>query len=432
MSGAIRVYGHTLGCRLNTYETEALLEEFRRRCGAVRAGSPEDADIVIVNSCAVTGRSTARSRKSVRQIAASLSDHGTLVVTGCVVQTAPEEFDGQNVILVPNTGKITLVEDVAARLGIPCRAPENAPGISPVLFPAEAPTTISRTRAFLKVQDGCSNACTYCVVPSARGPSRSQPRETVLEHAGRLADAGFAEILLTGVDLVRYGDDLYGGAYGLAALVRDLLRLGGFRLRLSSMEPIGLSGELLSRLALPGICRHIHLPVQSGSDAILERMGRSYSRIDIEQILDRCAELFPGLALGADIIVGFPGETEEDFRETLELVSHPAVSYLHVFPFSPRPGTPAAGWNRLFLHPETVTSRAEALRAISRHARRRFREGAVGSDALAIVEGRTCGNTGRRICMTDNYIPLLAPEGAKEGQMIQMTIRGEDVCWETR
>jgi threonylcarbamoyladenosine tRNA methylthiotransferase MtaB len=432
MSGAIRVYGHTLGCRLNTYETEALLEEFRRRCGAVRTESPEDADIILVNSCAVTGRSTARSRKSVRQLAASLSDRGTLVVTGCVVQTAPGEFDGQNVILVPNTGKISLVEDVAARLGIPCEAPIRAMGITPTLFPAEAPTTISRTRAFLKVQDGCSNACTYCVVPSARGPSRSQPREVVLEHAGRLAEAGFSEILLTGVDLVRYGNDLYGGAYDLADLVRDLLRLGGFRLRLSSMEPIGLSRELLSRLALPGVCRHIHLPIQSGSDAILGKMGRSYSRLEIERILDRCAALFPGLALGADIIVGFPGESEENFRETVELVSHPAVSYLHVFPFSPRPGTPAAGWNRLFLHPETVTSRAEALRAISRHARRRFRESAVGRDALAIVEGRTFGNTGRRICMTDNYIPLLAPEGAKEGEMVQMMVRREDVCWETR
>jgi len=433
MGGLIRVWGYTLGCRLNAYETEALVDGFCRRCGALRAAGPEDADIVILNTCAVTGRSTARSRKSARQLVAEVAPRGGMVVvTGCVAQVAPEDFSGMDVLVVPNAGKAALVEETAARLGIAC-APEGDPGEgAPGLFPLEAPASVPRSRAFLKVQDGCDNRCTYCIVPAARGPSRSQPRELVLAHARRLSGAGFREISLTGVDLIRYGVDLYGGSYDLPALVGDLLRLGGFRVRLSSVEPIGLTGDVLSRLALPGVCRHLHLPIQSGSDAVLSRMGRRYGRRDMLELLDRCAALFPGLALGADIIAGFPGETEEEFRETLELVAHPAVSYLHVFPFSPRPGTPAAGWRDLFLHTETVTHRAGVLRSLSRGARRRFREGAVGTEALAIVEGRTDETTGRHICMTDNYIPLLAPRGASEGELVRLSIAREDVCWETR
>jgi len=426
----MRIYGYTLGCRLNAYETEALLEEFVERCGAERVTEPSEADLILVNSCAVTGRSTARSRKSVRQYLRN-SD-ARLVVTGCVAQVAPDEFDQERVILIPNTDKSMLVEQIGSKLGLNILPPETASG-GAVLFPAAAPKAMSRTRAFLKVQDGCDNRCTYCIVPAARGPSRSQPREVVLEHAATLAGSGFREILLTGVDLVRYGRDLYGETgYSLPDLVSDLTALGGFRIRLSSMEPIGLTTDILESIALPSLCRHLHIPIQSGSDDVLRRMGRNYSGNDIEALFTRCSELFPGLSLGADVIVGFPGETEDDFRRTVELVSHPAVSYLHVFPFSPRPGTPAAGWKELALHTETVTDRAEALRNLSVRARRKFRESSIGSELQILVEGRNDHLTNRPIGMSDNYIPILAPSDASEGELLTVTASAENICWGRR
>ena len=426
----MRIYGYTLGCRLNAYETEALLEEFVERCGAERVTEPSEADLILVNSCAVTGRSTARSRKSVRQYLRN-SD-ATVVVTGCVAQVAPDEFDQERVILIPNTDKKILVDRIGSRLGLNILPPETAPGGS-VLFPAVAPKSMSRTRAFLKVQDGCDNRCTYCIVPAARGPSRSQPREVVLEHAATLARSGFMEILLTGVDLVRYGRDLYGEVgYGLPDLVSDLSDLGGFRIRLSSMEPIGLTPEILESIALPSLCRHLHIPIQSGSDDVLRRMGRNYSGNDIEALFTRCSKLFPGLSLGADVIVGFPGETEEDFSRTVELVSHPAVSYLHVFPFSPRPGTPAAEWKELALHTETVTERAEALRSLSVSARREFRKSSIGSELEILVEGRSDTLTERPIGMSDNYIPILAPFDAPEGELLTVTASEDNICWGRR
>ena len=426
-----RIYGHTLGCRLNAYETEALLEEFRLRCGAERVSEAVDASIILVNSCAVTGRSTARSRKSVRSFCRRTD--AVVVVTGCVAEVMPEEFDDQDVILLPNTAKSELVEIVAGKMGISLSSRSSDPMESTgAIFPFRAPEIISRTRAFLKIQDGCDNQCTYCIVPAARGPSRSQPRELVLSQAESLASAGFLEILLTGVDLVRYGRDLYENDYGLIHLVRDLLERGGFRIRLSSMEPIGLSTEMLEGLAYPGVCRHLHIPVQSGSDRILEKMGRMYSSDDIIELFDRSMELFPGIGIGADVIVGFPGETEKDFRSTVDLISHPAVAYLHVFPFSARPGTPAASMHSEMIHTETITARAHYLRALSAEKRNRFRKSQIGTDALVLVESRSAGDGGRLIGMTDNYIPVVSPPGSREGEMVEMTLTEKDICWDVR
>jgi len=427
---AHRIWGHTLGCRLNAYETEALLEEFRLRCGMERVEDPSEASVILVNTCAVTGRSTARSRKSVRSLCRRTD--ALVVVTGCVVQVTPEEFGEQKVMLLPNTSKCELVDRVAGELGISPVPAGDTPDSRKLIFPASAPEVISRTRAFLKVQDGCDNRCSYCIVPAARGPSRSQPRGAVLEQAEKLSVAGFREILLTGVDLVAYGKDLYGDSYGLLDLVRDLLGVGGFRLRLSSMEPIGLKADMLEGIAYPGVCRHLHIPVQSGSDGILESMGRKYAAEDIRQIFDAAARLFPGIGIGSDVIVGYPGETEEDFRRTVDLISHPAVAYLHVFPFSPRPGTPAASMDDLMLHPETVTGRARELRALSRRKRREFRESQLGTDVTVLVESRVHEPSGRYIGMTDNYIPVIAPAGSREGDMVSMELGREDVCWGRR
>ena len=423
----LRVYGYTLGCRLNACETEAILDGLTGLCAQVeRTDVPEEADVIVVNTCAVTGRSQARSRKAVRALARRNPD-AVIAVTGCVAEISPDDFDPRDVLVVPNSDKPGLVGTLAARCGIAASSP---PGAGEGFFPVSAPASTARTRAFLKVQDGCDGRCTYCVVPLARGRSKSQHRERVLEQAEALRGNGYREIVLTGIDLAAYGRDLYGGDYGLPELVRDLLREGGFRLRLSSLEPLFLGSDLLAGLALPGLCRHFHVPVQSGSDRILGAMGRRYGREELERLLESFEKHFPGAAVGADFIVGFPGEGEEDFRATMELASDPRIAYLHVFPFSPRPGT--AAWDMGGrVHPETVSERAVALRKRSAESRRRFRRSQLGTEALALVEGRM--HRGRLVGLTDNYIPLLAPEGSTEGSLVRIESLTEDmVCWELR
>jgi threonylcarbamoyladenosine tRNA methylthiotransferase MtaB len=403
------------------------MDGFARSCGAELVSSPELADVVVVNTCAVTSRAQARSRKYVRSVARRCD--ALVIATGCVAEISPSDFDPERVLIVPNRIKESLIETVAEVLDLELReAPDSPTG---AIFPRSAPLKGPRSRAFLKVQDGCDNRCSYCVVPLARGPSRSQPREVVIDQAAALKDGGgYGELVLTGVDLTSYGKDLYGNDYGLSDLVRDLLRLGGFRLRISSLEPIGLREETIKRLALPGLCRHFHLAMQSGSDRILRRMGRRYTRADAERILRGYSDCFPGAAIGMDVIVGFPGETEEDFGRTVELACNPAVSYLHVFPFSPRPGTPAAGLTDLMLPPSVVSHRAAIMRGLSRKARRRFRGSMIDTDALILVEDRVY--EGALVGLTDNYIPLKAPDGSSEGQMRRLTVSKSNVCWNLR
>lgn len=423
----MKIFVHTLGCRLNYYETEALLDEFIRRAGAKRTKDFTKADIIIVNTCAVTGRSTARSRKAVRYF--HKHSNAKIAVTGCVVQIAPGEFTDKKTILIPNTEKHKLVNSLSKLLDIPL-IDESEPINDNVLFPASAPVSIARTRASLKIQDGCDNSCSYCIVPLARGHSRSQPREIVLKQAKQLSSSGYKEILLTGVDLVAYGGDIYGNSYRLPDLIIDLLKLGGFRIRLSSTEPIGLTTNMLRKIALPGVCRHFHIPIQSGSNRILELMGREYTRDNIIDLLDSFVSLFPGVCIGADIIVGFPGETDRDFNDTLELISHPAISYLHVFPFSPRSGTPAADMKPT--HTETITKRAVILRKHSTAARRRFRSGRIGEEVIVLAEGRYHSGTNNYMGMSDNYIPVIVPLGYNEGDLLTITLKDSNICWAAR
>ncbi len=421
------IYSATLGCRLNAYETDAIVEELASLCGAVRSPSPEEADVVLVNSCAVTAKAQARSRKTLRSLARRTD--GMVVATGCVAEVYPDDLAEAGVLVVPNTGKAALALRITEALGLGAAGPEDEipPG---TIFPRLAPAGAARTRSFLKVQDGCDNRCAYCIVPHARGPSRSQPREEVLRQAKGLREAGYREIVLTGVDIVAYGRDLYGdGKYGLPDLVRDLLRMGGFRVRVSSMEPVGLTDGMIARMALPGVCRHFHLPLQSGSDRVLRAMRRGYGRAREEEILDRIRRLFPGAAVGADIIVGFPGETDDDFAQTLDMVSAFDLSYLHVFPFSPRPGTPAAEMPGA-MSPHAIADRARVMRELGAEARRRFRLSRLGEDAICLVEGRSLD--GCTAGMTDNYIPVLVDGAAREGDMVPVTLRLENVAWGRR
>jgi len=413
------VFGFTLGCRLNAYETEALVGEIVEKLRGRRVDSAENADLILVNTCAVTARSQARSRKTVRGYLARYPGV-EVIVTGCVAVVSPGDYAGMNrVTVVPNESKHKIASLIAGL--------ENHP-IDENLYPVFAPVITSKTRGFLKIQDGCSNRCSYCIVPIARGESRSQPRKLVLEQARKIAEAGYREICLTGVDIADYGRGLYANGYGLPELVEELLQIGGFRLRLGSVEPQYLTVKTLEKLVLPGMCRHFHIPFQSGSDNTLKRMGRRYGREEEAELLRALIDLFPGVCIGSDIIAGFPGESGKDFQQSLSLVSSGSINYLHVFPFSPRPGTEAAEMKPL--HTEKITERSEEFRKVSSESRREFRKRNLNTAQTMLVESRTL--LGRKIGLTDNYIPVFAPEGAMDGELVSVVLSEENVCWGQR
>lgn len=411
-----RVFGYTLGCRLNSCETDAMVSSLAAGLDGTVTVSHREADLIVVNTCTVTGRSAARCRKAVKGFRIDNPD-ALLIVTGCAAQIDPGQFTGiDNCIVTGNSNKDSLPELVK---GLP---PSH---LTDLIFPSTA-SRGRRTRAFLKVQDGCDNRCTYCIVPLARGSSRSQPRGVVISQAKELAAAGAREICLVGVDLADYGKDLYGkDGYGLSSLVRDLLRIGGFRVRLSSLEPMLLTTRTLGELALPGVCRHFHIPLQSGSSRILSLMGRNCTREGEEELLRSIHTLFPGACVGADIISGFPGETGEDHALNISLAESGLLAYLHVFPYSPRPGTPAAAMKSV--PPGVAAVRAGELRRISERLRRNFRESMRGSGGLILVEGRRHGNS--RVGLTDNYIPVAAPRGSREGELHQVTLDDSNILW---
>jgi len=412
-----RVFGYTLGCRLNSCETDAMVASLAKGLDGTAAVSHRDADIIVVNTCTVTGRSAARCRKAVKGFRQKNPD-ALLIVTGCAAQTDPGQFTGiDNCIVTGNSSKDSLPELVK---GLP---PEHLP--DGVIFPSETARG-RRTRAFLKVQDGCDNRCTYCIVPLARGSSRSQPRELVIRQAKEISASGAMEVCLVGVDLAGYGRDIYGSnGYGLSHLVRDLLGIGGFRVRLSSLEPMRLTTRTLEELALPGVCRHFHIPLQSGSPRILSLMGRDFTKERAEELLACIHGLFPGACVGADIIAGFPGETGEDHALNISLAQGGLLAYLHVFPYSPRPGTPAAGMKGV--PPGIAAGRARELRELSERLRRGFRESMRGSEGLILVEGRRHGNS--RVGLTDNYIPVAAPQGSREGELCQVVLDDSNILW---
>jgi threonylcarbamoyladenosine tRNA methylthiotransferase MtaB len=399
----------TLGCRLNqvdSHQLQALLE-----ARGFRAVAPEEpADVVVVNTCAVTARAEFSDRQAIRR-AARLCPRPRVVVTGCWAQTGPHEVLRlpEVDLVVGNADKARLPDLIEALLAAPPGpavarvSPVGAAGLLPVA-PAAHPA--GRSRAFLKVQDGCQHRCAFCIVPRARGASRSLPPETVRAQAGALVAAGHRELTLTGVDLGHYGADLTPRAT-LATLLRDLVEIAGLRwVRLSSILPPYVTPALLEVIAAsPVIAPHFHVPLQSGSDRILRAMRRPYTVATYRAVVERLATAVPGLGLGADVIVGFPGESEADFEATARLVEALPFSYLHVFPYSARPGTEAAGLAGR-VEARRVARRSQVLRELSREKSRAFRERMVGRVEEVLVLDTRDRATGGRVGLTGTYVEV--------------------------
>jgi threonylcarbamoyladenosine tRNA methylthiotransferase MtaB len=326
----------TFGCRLNAYESEAI---------KARAQEAQLRDAVVVNTCAVTAEAVRQSRQAIRRLKRD-NPGRRIIVTGCAAQTEPQSYAGMAEVdqVIGNAEKLTA--QAYADFGVSVAERIRVNDIMSVRETAGQMVDHfdGKTRAFLQVQNGCDHRCTFCVIPFGRGNSRSVPMGAVVDEARRLADSGFPEIVLTGVDLTSYGADLPGGP-GLGALVARLLKLVPQikRLRLSSIDSIEADDALMRAIAEEErLMPHFHLSAQSGDDMILKRMKRRHTRAGTIAFCDAVRRVRPDAAFGADLIAGFPTETDAMFESSLKLVDDAGLSLLHVFPFSPRPGTPAA------------------------------------------------------------------------------------------
>ncbi|MEQ8178312.1 MAG: tRNA (N(6)-L-threonylcarbamoyladenosine(37)-C(2))-methylthiotransferase MtaB [Amphiplicatus sp.] len=367
----------SLGCRLNAYEGEAM-----RRL----AGEAGLSDAVVINSCAVTNEAVRQTRQTIRR-ARRENPSAKIVVTGCAAQIEPAAFSAMPEVdavlgnheklqaddwkALASAGEQVRVNDI---MGVRETAGHLIDGYG------------DRARAFMQVQNGCDHRCTFCIIPYGRGNSRSTPLARAVDEARRLAAAGHLEIVLTGVDITSYGADLEG-APSLGALVGAILDNVPdlYRLRLSSIDGAEIDEALVDRIATDDrVAPHLHLSLQAGDDMILKRMKRRHTRMQAIEFCARLRARRPEIAFGADIIAGFPTETEEMFEQSLSLVDEAGLSYVHVFPFSPRAGTPAARMPQL--DRAVIRARAERLRAKGEEALHRFLDSLVGRDEIAVIE----------------------------------------------
>jgi len=397
----------TLGCRLNQVDTQQIQAALEAR-GFRTVAFDEPADVVVVNTCTVTARAEFSDRQMIRR-AARVSDRATLVVTGCWAQTSPGAVAAMaEVDLVVGNGDKHRLPDlldglVADRVHVSDIARARTVDAAPI------GRISGRSRAFLKVQDGCQHRCAFCIVPFARGVSRSLDPERVLDQAERLVAAGHPELVLTGVDLGHYGADLLPRT-SLAALLRRLAEIPGLRwIRLSSLLPAYFTSALVEVVAsTPAIAPHFHIPLQSGSDRVLRLMRRPYDTRMYRALVERLIATRPRLGLGADVIAGFPGESEADLAETIALIRELPFSYLHVFPYSARRGTEAARLGGQ-TEPRLITRRSRALRELGRTKNAEFRRGLVGAVEDVLVLDTRERATGWLVGLTGNYVEVAFP-----------------------
>jgi threonylcarbamoyladenosine tRNA methylthiotransferase MtaB len=394
----------TLGCKVNQFESASFQSGFEEQGFTVNPFN-KPADIYVINTCAVTAKAAAQSRQLIRKAQRTNPD-AKVVVTGCYAQIDPQkikEIETSPIEIVGNANKHELLEVVFS---------DNEPGehfndialqkeIS--LLPVKRFT--GRTRAFLKVQDGCNNFCSYCIVPYARGRSRSLALDKVLEQAVRYADEGHREIVITGIHVGHYGLDLDPPLHLFHLLQELCARTPEVRYRLSSLEPSEINRDILEFMAeTNNFMPHLHIPLQSGSDTILKKMTRKYSVQQFTEKVNLCKEMVHDAAIGVDVVVGFPGETEEDFLKTYELLTDFPVTYLHVFPYSKRPGTKAAEMENQ-IPAKIKDERVAVLRKLDHKKRIAFYGSGIGEVHNVLVESKKSAD-GLAKGFTDNYIPV--------------------------
>jgi threonylcarbamoyladenosine tRNA methylthiotransferase MtaB len=396
----------TLGCKVNQFESASFASSFAEAgCELVPFSGP--ADVYVINTCAVTGRAGQQSRQLIRR-AIKTNPGARLVLTGCYVQMSPQsilDLTDQPLCLVGNGNKHLLVAAALAESRDLTVLMDNV-GRKKEITPLPVTRFPDRTRAFLRIQDGCNNFCSYCIVPYTRGRSRSLPLAQVLEQAAVFAGQGYLEIVITGINVGKYGLDLAEGENLVSLLARLCRNFPGIRFRLSSVEPTEVDDPLLDLLAgQSNFMPHLHIPLQSGDDTILQSMNRRYRTADFAGVVLRVREASSHAAIGCDILSGFPGETDRAFVNTCSLLAELPVTYLHVFPYSRRTGTLAASMPNQV--PTTLKEeRVRCLRALDRRKREVFFRRHLDSVQQVLVERRNA-KTGLLQGFSENYLPVV-------------------------
>ncbi|AIS52174.1 threonylcarbamoyladenosine tRNA methylthiotransferase MtaB [Thermoanaerobacter kivui] len=404
-------YGHkkavafyTLGCKVNQYETEVMAELFKK-AGYEVVDFDEKADVYVINTCTVTSRSDMKSRQEIRKARKKNSD-AVVVAVGCYVQVSPDEvFSLPEVdIAIGTKNKDKIVELVEEFI----EKKEKINIVNDIMkqrkyeeFEASAYT--ERTRAFIKIQDGCNQYCTYCIIPYARGPVRSRKPESIIEEAKRFADLGYKEIVLTGIHIASYGKDLKN--VGLLDVIKMIHEIEGIkRIRLSSIEPTFLTEEFISEISkLEKMCRHYHVSLQSGCDETLKRMGRKYTTEEYKKVIERLRQYIEDVAITTDVMVGFPGETEEEFDKTYNFLKDICFSKLHVFKYSRRKGTKAYNFPNQV--PNSVKEeRSKKLIELSNECEHQFMSKFIGKTLDVLFEQAVKDKEDYVEGLTDNYL----------------------------
>ena len=399
---------YTLGCKVNQYETEAMIESFEK-AGYETVEYTDYSDVYVINTCTVTNMSDRKSRQIIRR-ALELNPDAFIAVVGCYSQIAPREvLEIPGVRLVVGTNErsriVELVESTRSKEG-------KLSLVNDIMEVREFEEMSiknykSRTRAFLKIQEGCDQYCTYCIIPYARGHIRSRKPDSIIAEVEELARSGFREVVLTGIYVAAYGKDL--GNTSFIEIIERVHEVDGIeRIRMSSVDPNVMTDEFIARLRnLPKICRHFHLSLQSGCDETLKRMNRKYNTEEYKKVAGKLREVFPDVALTTDLIVGFPGETEEEFKKTVEFVEDISFSAMHIFKYSPREGTPASKYKSQ-VKPQIKDERSKLITSIAEKNEEKFKRGFIGRSMKVLYEHPFNKKDTLFEGLTDNYIRVVS------------------------
>ena len=416
---------HTLGCKVNHYETEAIWQLFQT-AGYEKTEFTQTADVYVINTCTVTNTGDKKSRQVIRRAIRKNPD-AVVCVTGCYAQTSPAE-----IMAIPGVDIVVGTQDRHKMLGYieqyqKEREPINGVGNimkARVYEELDVPMFTDRTRASLKIQEGCNNFCTFCIIPWARGLLRSRKPEDVLKQAKQLVEAGYKEIVLTGIHTGGYGEDMKD--YSLAVLLEELEKVHGLkRIRISSIEASQITDEVIRVInKSEKVVNHLHVPLQSGSNSVLKRMRRKYTNEFFYERIEKLTAALPGLAVTSDVIVGFPGETAEEFQETYDFIKKVGFSELHVFPYSKRTGTPAARMEDQ-VEDEIKNERVHNLIALSNQLAKEYASNYEGEVLEVIPEERDKENpdSGYYIGYSDNYLKVKVPvDESMIGEIVRVKI----------
>ncbi len=405
-----KVAFYTLGCKVNQYETEAMLEMFKED-GYEQVGSEDYADVYVINTCTVTHMSDRKSRQYIRRMKKKNPD-SIIAVVGCYSQVSPEEIlEIEEVNLVMGTNERRTIVDEIKKLE-EVQGEKKASTVDDIMKvrafeEIEISQSNGRTRAFMKIQDGCDRFCTYCIIPYARGGKvRSRDMESIINEAKILAENGYEEVVLTGIHVASYGKDVRDANVGLLDVIRQINEIDGIkRIRTSSVEPILFTDEFVNEVAkMEKVMPHYHLSLQSGCDDTLKRMNRRYTTAEYKEIVDKLRREIPNVAITTDVIVGFPGETEEEFEQTYNFLKDIELSQMHIFKYSPRKGTKAAEMEAQ-VDPQVKNERSEKLLSLNKENFEKFASRMLNKEFDVLFE-QSIGNN-KYEGLTPNYLKTI-------------------------